>query len=235
MSDQPTPRPDSQGSGGQEQSDSPAGYEPPQFVPPQGSAIPAPPVFGQSQFGQADYGQNQSGHTQYGQTQYGQTQYGAGQYGNAQQGQDQSYGAQAAYDQPPFGQSQYSAGQYGQPSEQYGAPSAQPAAPYGQPSSPYAQPSPYGQQAYYGAPAEPKNLSIASMVCGIASVILGWFLVPQIAAIITGHLALKREPSGKGMSITGLVLGYLCLLGYGAFWLFLIIGMSMYAASGYPY
>jgi hypothetical protein len=177
------PRPDSQGPGTHASGDSPAGYEPPQFVPPQGSAIPAPPAFGQNQYG----------HTQYG------------------------------------------AGLYGQPGEQYGAPYAQPGAPYGQPSSPYAQPNPYGQSAYYGAPAEPKNLSIASMICGIASVLLGWFLVPQVAAIITGHLALKREPSGKGMSITGLVLGYLCLLGYGAFWLFLIIGVTMYTANGYPY
>ena len=74
---------------------------------------------------------------------------------------------------------------------------------------------------------EPKTLSIASMVCGIASVIMGWILLPQIAAVITGHLALKREPSGKGMSITGLVLGYLCLLGYAAFWLLLIIGLAV--------
>jgi hypothetical protein len=72
------------------------------------------------------------------------------------------------------------------------------------------------------------------MVCGIASVIMGWLLLPQIAAIVTGHMALKREPSGKGMSITGLVLGYLCLLGYGAFWLLLIIGLA-YAGSSGPY
>jgi hypothetical protein len=99
---------------------------------------------------------------------------------------------------------------------------------YGQPPSPYyQQPGPYGQQGYYGMPAEPKTLSIASMVCGIASVIMGWLLLPQIAAIITGHMALKREPSGKGMSITGLVLGYLCLLGYGAFWLLVIIGLAI--------
>jgi hypothetical protein len=99
---------------------------------------------------------------------------------------------------------------------------------YGQPPSLYSQqPGPYGQQGYYGMPAEPKTLSIASMVCGIASVIMGWLLLPQIAAIITGHMALKREPSGKGMSITGLVLGYLCLLGYGAFWLLVIIGLAI--------
>jgi hypothetical protein len=80
-------------------------------------------------------------------------------------------------------------------------------------------------------PVEPKGLSIASMVCGIASVILGWFLIPQVAAIITGHLALRREPSAKGMSITGLVLGYLCLLGYGAFWLLIFVGLAVSSAS----
>jgi len=168
MSDEPTPRHDSQGSGAQGPGASPAGYRPPQFVPPPGSSIPAPPL-------------------------YDWNQPGAGQYG---------------------------AGQYSQP---VGAPYLQPA-------------SPYGQAAYYGMQMQqPKGLSIASMVCGIASVLLGWFMIPQIAAIITGHLALRREPTGKGMSITGLVLGYLCLLCYGAIWLFLIIGLSLYSTSGYRY
>ncbi|HEY8752053.1 MAG TPA: DUF4190 domain-containing protein [Arthrobacter sp.] len=175
MTDQPTERHDSQGSGAQGSGDSPEGYQPPQFVPSQGSSVPPPPL----------------------------------------------------YDQNPYG-----AGQYSPPGDQYGAPYSQPPSPYGQ-QSPYGQPA-YGQ-AYYGMPAEPKGLSIASMVCGIASVLLGWFMIPQIAAIITGHLALRREPTGKGMSITGLVLGYLCLLGYGAFWLFLIIGLSLYSTSGYRY
>jgi hypothetical protein len=73
------------------------------------------------------------------------------------------------------------------------------------------------------------------MICGIFSVLLGWFLIPQVAAIITGHLALGRERSGRAMSITGLVLGYLCLLGYGAFWLFLMLGMAAYRTSSYGY
>jgi hypothetical protein len=186
MTDQPSQRPDPQGSGshssgsqdpgGQGTGDSPAGYEPPQFVPPGGPDVPAAPPAGQDQPGQVQYGQ------------------------------------------PQFGQNQFGQQQYNQPGEQFGAPYAQP-------------PSPYGQPAYYGMPAEPKGLSIASMVCGIASVLLGWFLLPQIAAIITGHLALKREPSGKGMSITGLVLGYLCLLGYGAFWAFVIVGAAIYSSS----
>jgi len=198
MTDQPTPRPDSQGSAAQGPGDSPAGYEPPQFVPPHGPSIPAPPLYDQNQ--------------------YGQNQYGAGQY--SQPGE---------YTQP---------GAYSQPGDQYGAAYAQPPSPYGQGASPYGQPPygqpAYGQPAYYGMPAQqPKGLSIASMVLGISSVILGWLMVPQIAAIITGHLALRREPSGKGMSITGLVLGYLCLLGYGAFWLLVIIGLTYSATYGY--
>jgi hypothetical protein len=137
-----------------------------------------------------------------------QQQFGQGGYGQGGDGQNQ-------YGEP---------GQYGAPYNQYGAPYNQPPSPYSQ--APYSQAGPYGQPGYYGVPAEPKTLSIASMVCGIASVIMGFLLLPQLAAIVTGHMALKREPSGKGMSITGLVLGYLCLLGYGAFWLLLIIGLA---------
>jgi hypothetical protein len=116
--------------------------------------------------------------------------------------------------QPPqqYGQPRYGQNQYGQP--QYG-------------NTQY-----FGQPSYYGGTVEPKTLSIASMVCGIASVIMGWLLLPQFAAIITGHLALRREPSGKGMSITGLVLGYLCLLGYGALWLLFIIGVAVAGTAG---
>lgn len=122
-------------------------------------------------------------------------------------------------------------GQYSQPAEQYGAPYAQPGSAYGPPST-YGQPGPYGQPAYYGmAAAEPKGLSITSLVCGISSVMLGLLLIPQIAAIITGHLALSREPSGKGMSITGLVLGYLCLLVYGGIWLLFFVGVAAYSTS----
>ena len=210
MTDQPNKRPDSQesgqqNSGGQGPENSPAGYQPPQFVPPQGSDIPAPPSHDQGQPGQQPAGE--------------------GQYGQP----GEQYGPPSGQPASPYGQP---AGGYAQPGSPYG----QPAGGYAQPGSPYGQaPGPYGQT-YYGMPAEPKALSIASMVCGIASVILGWFLLPQVAAIVTGHLALRREPSGKGMSITGLVLGYLCLLGYGAFWVFVIVAAAMYGTgSGYSY
>ena len=61
-------------------------------------------------------------------------------------------------------------------------------------------------------PPEPKGLSIASMCCGIAAFVgLGFFVLPQIAAVILGHLALKREPAGRGMAIAGLVMGYVAI------------------------
>ncbi|WP_457947577.1 DUF4190 domain-containing protein [Pseudarthrobacter sp. alpha12b] len=132
------------------------------------------------------------------------------------------YGQGTASGQPQYAQSPYTQGQYNQP--QYSQ------AQYSQ--GQYGQPQYLGQPSYYGRAAEPKTLSIASMVCGIVSVIMGWLVLPPLAAVITGHLALRREPSGKGMSITGLVLGYLCLLGYGAIWLLLIIGLAVAGTAG---
>lgn len=134
--------------------------------------------------------------------------------------------------QPAYGQGPYGQAPYGQDPYDRGNQGTSKYSPYVQAASPFGQPGgPYSQQGYYGVPAEPKILSIASMVCGIASVIMGWLLLPQIAAIATGHMALKREPGGRGMAIAGLVLGYLCLLGYGVFWLLLIVGIAVSSTS----
>lgn len=77
----------------------------------------------------------------------------------------------------------------------------------------YAAPG-YGTPVY--APRPNSGLAITSLICGIAGLVLAAFLVPLIAsvvAVITGHMSLsqiKRDPSlgGKGLGITGLVLGY---------------------------
>ena len=160
------------------------------------------------------------------------SQPSAPQYG--QGGSAQGRFGQDSVRQDSHGQSGSGQGPYGEPG-QYGGAYGQPPSPYSQHPAPYGQPAgPYPQQGYYGMQPEPKTLSIASMVCGIASVIMGWLLLPQIAAIITGHMALKREPAGRGMSIAGLVLGYLCLLGYGAFWLLAIIGLAIASSSSGP-
>ncbi len=70
----------------------------------------------------------------------------------------------------------------------------------------------YGQPLYYPVPAAPKGLSIASLCCGLAAFLgLGFFLLPQLAAVLLGHLALLREPGGRGLAIAGLVLGYIAI------------------------
>lgn len=181
MTDQPKPENDG----------TPEGYQPPSYIPGQQSDVPAPPKapswpatakIEQPGYGQQPYGtQGQTGE-QYGQPEPGYSQpaepYGT-PYGTP-------YGAAP---QQPVGQ------------QPYGAPPQ-----YGQPGSPF---NAYGQPSYYGVPPESKGLSIASMCCGIAAFVgLGIFLLPQLAAVILGHLALKREPSGRGMAIAGLVLGY---------------------------
>jgi len=70
------------------------------------------------------------------------------------------------------------------------------------------------------APSRPTSgLAIASLVCGLAGLILSWLFVPilaSVAAVITGHMALgqtRRNPAlaGRGMAFAGLILGYLVL------------------------
>lgn len=201
--------------------ETPEGYQPTLRLPehqqdvPPGQASPAGQDQGQSatqQFAQPETPQQPEPPQQpyAGQQPEPQQQPYAGQQHPGQPAAGQGQGQFSSPYPPIYGESdrtQYSAGQpaYGQ-----GAYS-QPASPYGQP-SPYAQPgSPnaYGQPAYYGAPSAPKSLSIASMCCGIAALVgFGFFLLPQLAAVILGHLALRREPAGRGMAIAGLVMGY---------------------------
>jgi hypothetical protein len=60
-------------------------------------------------------------------------------------------------------------------------------------------------------PAPPRGLSITSMVLGVLGLFLDIFVVGllSVAAVIFGHLALKKEPAGKGLAVAGLVTGYI--------------------------
>jgi len=119
------------------------------------------------------------------------------------------------------------------------------------PPSPYAQPpvaqqpvhNPYAQNPYaqspYAAPAagDAKGLSIASMVTGIVSLVLLFFYLgwlTGIAAVIFGHIAMKKEPAGKGMALAGLITGY-CAIGLSLIFLVfavLFFGFFMFALTG---
>ncbi|MFJ4029920.1 DUF4190 domain-containing protein [Paenarthrobacter sp. NPDC089989] len=200
--------------------DKPAGYEPPQYVPPaefsapgQGSAVPPPPSYESA-------------------TQADATQplppYGQSAYTQNAQGQSDFYTQPTPPSSTPPASS-YTPGDY---SQQPPSPYNQPPSPYQQ--QPYGQPNPYGQPAYYAMPSQPKGLSIASMICGIATLVgFGFFILPQIAAVILGHLALNREPAGKGMAIAGLVMGYIGI----AIGVLILIGFfaALGASSRYNY
>ena len=111
---------------------------------------------------------------------------------------------------------------------------------YGQVGAPYNQhqpnQAPYGApayshpQQYAPRPAGPNNgLAITSLITGIIPIALwffAWFpfltlimgpliLGSSITAIITGHMALKQIKAapqpGKGMALTGLILGYIAV------------------------
>ena len=96
----------------------------------------------------------------------------------------------------------------------YGPMPPQFGAPYGVPPG-YPPPYPYG---YGYAPPQQggtNGMAIAAMVCGICGFVC---LVPGLVAIVLGIVALpqiKRSgQSGRGMAITGIVMGGLWILGF---------------------
>ena len=160
---------------------------------------------------------------------YGPSPYALEPYSDpyaADRAQQNPYGPQNPYAQP-YPQDPYS----GYPSGTY---SPYPQDPYsGYPSgtySPYPQ-GPYTPASYGAYPSGPavSGLAVAALVCGI----LGFFTagVASIAAVICGHLAWRETSSGQntghGMTIAGLVLGYIPIVGWILFWLFfIVVGIS---------
>ncbi|WP_372698335.1 DUF4190 domain-containing protein [Arthrobacter sp. JSM 101049] len=103
--------------------------------------------------------------------------------------------------------------QYGQQPHTGGYPAGPPGA-YGQP---YAPP--------------PRGMSITSLVLGLASILTGFTLLVPIVGLVFGFLGLQREPAGRGMSIAGLILNGVMLLGWALVLVFaVIIAGGLYAA-----
>lgn len=72
-----------------------------------------------------------------------------------------------------------------------------------------------------GAEARPTGLGITAMVLGIAGVVtFGFLFVPQVLAIVFGHLSLAKEPHGRGFALAGLIMGYLVT----GLWTLLLVG-----------
>jgi hypothetical protein len=146
--------------------------------------VPPPPAPGQPPSGEASYGQGQPGAAPYGPS--GQGPYPQPPYGPPGQPGQGPYG-QGPYGQPPYGPPPYGQGPYGQPGQ-----------------------GPYGWQ----QPRRTNSLAIAALCCGIAQVIAG--PLTGIPAIILGYVSIgqirQTGEDGRGMAITGIVLGIAGLL-----------------------
>jgi len=78
------------------------------------------------------------------------------------------------------------------------------------------------------------GLAIASMVLGIASLVMGWavFLgfATGIVAVVLGIIALKKK-TGKGMSITGIVTGAISVI-WGLVLIYIVVaGISLFGGA----
>jgi len=82
------------------------------------------------------------------------------------------------------------------------------------------------QPAYQMQPTQSNGWGLAALICGILSFCTGG--ITGILAIIFGFVGISRSKktnSGKGMSIVGLVLGLLTMVGYVVF--FLVGGLAI--------
>jgi hypothetical protein len=112
------------------------------------------------------------------------------------------------------------------------APAAPAATPYGAPASgatvppAYGSAAAYGQAAYVPQPAGPaQGLSITSMVLGLVGLLFslfGWGFLIALAAVITGHLAQRRQPWAKPMWLTGIITGYVGV-GFSLLWIIIVV------------
>ncbi|ROR83132.1 protein of unknown function [Plantibacter flavus] len=126
-----------------------------------------------------------------------------------QQLQSPQYGVQPYAQQAPYPQQQPYPQQYA-------------LQPYAQPYAPV-YPAPYPYPA-----SPPKGLSISSMVIGLVSLFFGFTFVLPVVGFVLGLMGLRREPAGRAMAITGVVLNGLFLLVWAALvllWVFVIGGL----------
>ncbi|WP_158277833.1 DUF4190 domain-containing protein [Pseudosporangium ferrugineum] len=116
-----------------------------------------------------------------------------------------------------------------------------PATPYGQQYSPQAV---YQQPVYQQvvvAPAAPTSgWATASMVLGILGALGGWCMlgIPCFVAIVAGHAGLidtkNGSKGGRGLAVTGLVLGYVFIVPWALFFFLGGLGVATPDVSPTP-
>jgi hypothetical protein len=96
----------------------------------------------------------------------------------------------------------------------------------------YAAPAP---QVVYMAPGyvqlAPTGKSTASMWIGIVSLVFGFTFFLPLLGFILGVVGYKREPTARSMSITGLILNGIFLVGWSIVLLLIVGGIIAAAAA----
>jgi Domain of unknown function (DUF4190) len=138
-----------------------------------------------------------------------QSQFGQGPFSGGQQDEPGSGQTQPGQPPPQYGQG---APQYGESAPQYSPPGA---GGYGPPPGGGYGPPQFGQAVPFGRVGRGTNsLAIAALCCGIGQIIAGPFA--GIPAVILGFMSLgqirQSGEDGRGMAITGLVLGIVGLV-----------------------
>ncbi|MDR2320427.1 MAG: DUF4190 domain-containing protein [Microbacterium sp.] len=107
----------------------------------------------------------------------------------------------------------------------------QPGPPYPMTQRPTNGPAYYPMPTYLAVP-EPKGMSIASMVLALVSILFGFtFLVP-IAALILGIAGLRKEPAGRGMAVTGVIISSLILVVWALIVVVILaVGLSVFGVA----
>jgi hypothetical protein len=89
-------------------------------------------------------------------------------------------------------------------------------------------------QRFYASPlaGPPRGLSVASMVIGLVSILAGFTFVVPIVGLVLGIVGIRREPAGRAMSLTGIILNGVILLGWVIIaLLFITVGIAGFGAA----
>jgi hypothetical protein len=73
---------------------------------------------------------------------------------------------------------------------------------------------------------EGRALGLSSLVLGLVSIFAGWTFFAPIAGLVTGIMALSREPANRTMALWGIVLNSVMIAGWVLIAL-LVVGLGL--------
>ncbi|WP_416354931.1 DUF4190 domain-containing protein [Curtobacterium sp. VKM Ac-2887] len=75
-------------------------------------------------------------------------------------------------------------------------------------------------------------MSITSMILGLVSIVAGFTLVVPLVGLILGFVGIRREPAGRGMAITGLILNGIIIAGWVILFLIMLLaGIGLFGTA----